>query len=183
MTVTYALLQALATETREINASKGWGESFDPEGNPDSLGSLLGLIHTEVTEALEEPKFDEALCEIGDVIVRSLDIIELIHPGWLAERGGKGFGLPSGFTPPPRDPRYPTWERDVVALHASISRAQEAFRKFQEWRYAVLCHLLISVIAPAWSIIANCGVNPESVVRRCLEKNRTRTYRHGGRRI
>ncbi|MFD1732668.1 hypothetical protein ACFSC4_31580 [Deinococcus malanensis] len=70
-------VQELATDTRAINLVNGWGTTFTMADLP----GYLALLHSEVTEAFQATPHDETACELGDVIVRALDLCELIQPG------------------------------------------------------------------------------------------------------
>lgn len=75
-------LNALAAEINEINRANGWNVISPHEWGMDGrheyrLGTLLALIHSEVSEALEavrrqdRPNFQE---ELADVLIRVLDV-------------------------------------------------------------------------------------------------------------
>lgn len=172
-----ASLQELASEARAINAANGWGTDFDPDGNRDTLPGFLALIHSEITEAWTAERPQEALRELGDVIVRCLDLGELLLPGRWAQCHPETLNI---GTPDLRDH---TWDRDLMGLHHLTSNALEDYRKVPDYKATVHdgLHLILSA---AWVIVKRYGVttDPEQVVREILAKNRLRGYRHGGRR-
>jgi len=69
-------LRTLQAECHAIATSSGWWES------PRELGTLLALVHSEVSEALEAARKDdreELAEELADVVIRVLDLAE--HEG------------------------------------------------------------------------------------------------------
>lgn len=175
-----ALLQELATEAREVNAANGWGLGFDPNNNRDTVPSYLALIASEITEAQTAPGLEAALAELGDVIIRCLDLCELLMPGYIGLRHEKRLG-PQPGVPQKFDPRYPRWERELLSLYALVSAILETYRKVDDWRPEALYRLL-SLAMHVWNVMEGLGGNPEKVIRTKLANNRTRGYRHGGRR-
>ncbi|OOV11340.1 hypothetical protein [Deinococcus sp. LM3] len=75
-------IHALATRTRQINASNDWGSDFTLAQIPQ----FLALIHSEITEAHHERDRAKRARELGDVIIRCLDLCELIQPGLIGSR-------------------------------------------------------------------------------------------------
>lgn len=72
-------LDDLAAYIREINEANGWnpiqGHQFDESRY---VASLLALIHSEVSEALEEVRVgnrEAFLEEMADVLIRTLDLV------------------------------------------------------------------------------------------------------------
>ena len=130
-------VQALASSARLVNARNGWGftEAHLMDG--------VSLVHDEVSEAFEEllgePHADP-LCaplkpwpldpdaldrlrkEIGDVIVRCLDLLEQFGPGESATHvGAAQLNLIAGAAP--ADPVYA-----LMYLHLAASRVVRAYR-------------------------------------------------------
>lgn len=170
------LLNDLATEAREINAANGWGLTF----TPDELPSYLALIHSEITEAWGADTDEAAVRELGDVIVRALDLGELLEPGcWrdrshlLSELGGSEL-------------RADTWPTMLLALHGLTSDTLEHYRKVVDWHFPVM-HTLHLLVAGTWQVMCltyhPSGLTPEPIIREILAANRARAFRHGGRRL
>lgn len=70
-------LNELALEVIEINTSKGWN-CLKPEEWDDTykVPAILGLIHSEVSEALEAFRVgdkDNFIEELADVVIRVID--------------------------------------------------------------------------------------------------------------
>lgn len=73
------MLGELAEEIRAINEANGWNV-FQEElwGDPYRLPAILGLVHSEVSEALEAFRKDDRdnfLEEMADVLIRVLDCV------------------------------------------------------------------------------------------------------------
>ena len=70
-------LEALATEIREINRANGWRVLLPEEWADDyKIPAMLGLIHSEVSEALEAFRNDDPQNfeeELADIVIRVLD--------------------------------------------------------------------------------------------------------------
>lgn len=171
------LLNDLATEARTINATNGWGLDFNPDANRDELPSYLALIHSEITEAWTADTPQEAVRELGDVIVRALDLGQLIQPGYWAECDAEYRRIRL------RDLRNESWIDTLMHLHTGTSETLERYRKEPEWRPAVLSSLY-ALVCTTWDAMRryHMGKEPEQVIREILAANRQRTYRHGGRR-
>ncbi|GGL15503.1 hypothetical protein [Deinococcus radiotolerans] len=173
------LLNDLATEAREINAANGWGLTFNPDTNPDQLPAMLALVTSEVTEAWTAAKPEKANRELGDVIVRTLDLGHLIEPGYWAECSHEVcvIGRP--------DLRADSWPLSMLQLHTLVSEALEHYRKDGDgWRPGVLNRLHV-LVATTWQTMERYHPwqTPEAVIREILAANRQRAYRHGGRRL
>lgn len=173
--MTNPLLHDLATEIREINAANGWGLDFDATQR-DTIPGYLALIHSEIAEASGARWHRDAIQELGDVIVRALDLGELLCPGHWRHCSHE-FALMSF------DPRQAKWETDLLQLHQITSEALEAYRKEAEYLPPLLGSLH-QLVATTWQHMKwyGAGQDPEKVIRDILDKNRQRGYRHGGRR-
>lgn len=170
-----SLLQELATEIRAVNAANGWGLTFNPTDNRDELPGYIALIHSEITEAWTAERDSDAVRELGDVVVRCLDLGELMQPGYWAECSHE---FTHAF-----DTREGAWANDLMELHSWASQALEQYRKVDDYRPLVL-HTLHLLTAHTWRLMERYGAGqqPEQVIREIIAKNRTRGYRHGGRR-
>jgi hypothetical protein len=174
-------LQALATEARAINAANGWGLSFKFEDVP----GYLALVHSEVTEAYTAGDVQGAARELGDVIVRALDLAELLAPGQIQPPDWPDTVAPTDLYSDVYG------ETGLLGLHVRTSEILEVFRKEPDeatarahmvWGLHTLArlaaHVMVALPLPpevrAW--------DPTAVVQEILAANRQRAYRHGGRR-
>jgi NTP pyrophosphatase (non-canonical NTP hydrolase) len=72
------MLNELSQQILKINKANGWdvAKVGDWE-NPDKISSKLCLVHSEVSEALEEVRQDDFASfseELADIIIRVLDL-------------------------------------------------------------------------------------------------------------
>lgn len=185
-------LLSAAAEIRAVNAMNGWGHAFNPHINRDTIGGYLALIHTEVTEAALEEKAAAQARELGDVIVRALDLVTLCI--------GAGATAPELYfehsldTLPETDMVNPRRVPGVMAreyLRLLIDAAMEDWRKVgtdaeptEGVRLALTAVVtrLFLVVAYAAQMIRELGGTPSVIVAEIVEKNRQRGLRHGGRR-
>lgn len=171
------LLNELATEARTINAANGWGLDFNPDTNRDEVPGYLALIHSEITEAWTAKTPREAVRELGDVIVRALDLGQLIQPGYWAGCDAEYCWIGD------RDLRAEGYPETMLRLHTLTSEALEHYRKDEEWRPALLNRLHV-LVSHAWDAMHRYSPRraPLEVIHEILAANRQRAYRHGGRR-
>lgn len=169
------ILQELATEIREVNAANGWGLDFNPTEKRDEIPGYIALIHSEITEAWQELKPAPAMREIGDVIVRCLDLGELMRPGYWADCSPE-FAFNTNHI-------EESWATDLLHLHSLASHALENYRKKEDYADGLLNRLHV-MVAHCWRIMRRYGdvTEPERIIREIIIKNRSRGYRHGGRR-
>lgn len=168
------VLQQLATEARAINAANGWGLTFGENGDQEIPG-YLALIHSEITEAWTAHGIEEAVRELGDVIVRCLDLCELLEPGALAHTQAERY-LEA-------DSPFVDWNGELLGLHALTSEALEVYRKATPFVPGLLT-TLVTTVQRTMVLMRRMvpGVDPVDTVREILAANRKRAYRHGGRR-
>lgn len=169
-------LHEFAPTIRAINAANGWAAGFTFDQTP----IFLALVHSEVTEAddeLEVRELDAYAEELGDVIIRGLDLCELLLPGAVVGVDLAGFEIDAGMGLA-RDYRL------LLDLHRHATRALQAYRKVQdedEARRAVLHHLY-GLIRLAHSMLLESERPVAEVLVGLLLNNRERGQRHGGRR-
>lgn len=71
------MLNELAKRIREDNAKRGF--KWQPE-NPYEAATLLCLIHSEVSEALEKVRDGKNYSEeLADIIIRTLDLCAMLN--------------------------------------------------------------------------------------------------------
>lgn len=173
-------IHELATRTRQINASNDWGTDFTLPQIPQ----FLALIHSEITEAHHERDRAKRARELGDVIVRCLDLCELIRPGLIGSRlttlAHHGPGLLM---------RWATRRHRSVyesSLHARTSAALETFRKAPADQMPGEVVVDLSRLICAANFVLLCeqprGTTPTALISGILDANSARGKRHGGRR-
>jgi len=167
----------LAADIRATNKANGWGEDYEPR----MLPGYLALIHSEISEAYEETQPERRAAELGDVIIRALDLGELIQPCGVAGQLANEYGMTLLNDLPTYQP--PTWRDALLRLHAVTTAALQAYRKVTPWEPEVINYLGDLVALSACTIVEQRGANPQEIVEGLIAKNKQRGYRHGGRRI
>lgn len=96
-------LNGLAQEVVAINQANGWNVIRPEEwaSNPYKVPALLALIHSELSEALEDYRHDNRTHfseEMADVVIRCLDLcggmgidLDAAVAAKLAKNRGRGF--------------------------------------------------------------------------------------------
>lgn len=171
-----ANLAALTAEIREINEANGWHE------DERNLATSSALLHSEIAEAFEAwrdhgfedqtahvsaygciPKPLGVGSELADILIRLLDTVERheFRPFWrgrdLSEVTGTKLGHISGVE---------TFPEQVNMLHNLVA---------QGYFTAILPFLL--------AVAEGAGIDLVAETHRKLAYNRTRGYRHGGKRV
>lgn len=171
-----ATIQDLATNTRAVNAANGWGLKF----TPDDIPNYIALIHSEVSEAYEAVSAPETLGELADVLIRSIDLCELLRPGELGTVAFEHLCGPP-ITLPATMPRI----KALMELNLRITAALEQYRKAHETVMVERVHGAL-IEALDWTVgcmyAVDAKASPSALVAAKIEKNRGRGYRHGGRR-
>lgn len=161
-------LHDLARLARQVNAANGWGLTFTFHDVP----GYVALIHSEIVEADRELQIEPRNRELGDVIVRAMDLAELLLPGELALRGWD-----------PGHPQSTTLPRHLLELHGHATDVLELYRKEpDEAAREQMVTLLQVLVLDAAELIAEYGGHPRQVVAEIITKNAGRGHRHGGRR-
>jgi len=172
-----------ALDIRAVNAANGWGLEYTEKEIP----GYLALIHSEISEAVMAESATERAEELCDVIIRAVDLAELIRPG--------GFGPMTWMVQSPLE----SWggqlgQAQFLSLHSRVSEILETYRKSKPWEHAEESMLmqLGSLTAVTYVLAATELPEPikgnaryvvlESLLFGKLEKNRARGWRHGGRR-
>ena len=165
-------LDAAAKLARAINAQNGWGLDFKFENVP----TYLALIHSEVTEAWLEEEPEEVARELGDVIVRCLDLGELVQPGGWADYPHGGWRLSS------EGKKVALLDAEsFLEMHEGVSAVLEIYRKQPDQATAItaLVNRLFVVADDAIWNMAALGAQHREVVASILQANAQRAYRHG----
>lgn len=162
-------LHDLARAARQVNAANGWGLTFAF----DDVPNYVALIHSEIVEADRELQIGPRNRELGDVVVRAMDLAELLLPGELAARGWD-----------PGNPPPTTLPRRLLELHGHATDVLEVYRKEpgeSQARERMVFHLQV-LIGEAVDLIGEYGGNPRQIIAEIIIKNAGRGHRHGGRR-
>lgn len=188
-------LNELAKEANQIAVDHGW---WDPE---PTFGELIALMHSELSEALEEYRADRGMVwhkveeikarypgesdvklvshkpegiavELADCIIRILD--------WCGHKDMKPDGILLNIHELHKDePEHEGPFGDFVSMmHNLLSAA--AYDSYDDYDRAIF---LCSVIYFILDGMEREGVNMESIIREKMDYNRTRPYRHGGKKL
>lgn len=173
-------IHQLATRTRQINASNDWGTDFTPAQIPQ----FLALIHSEITEAHHERDRAKRARELGDVMVRCLDLCELIRSGLIGSRlTTLWHHRPNLLTRVAVRLNRSGYE---TRLHARASAALETFRKAPADQMPGQVVVDLSHLICLANFVLLCeqprGTTPTNLISEILDANSARGKRHGGRR-
>lgn len=168
-------LNAFTPVARAINAANGWAPEFSFHQTP----VFIALIDSEINEARDEwmvHQMHAYLYELGDVIIRAMDLAELLAPGALAQEDLS----PGEYFPEESE------EFRLLELYGCSAKALQAYRKVPDWDEAhreVVRHLVVQIRLAHTMIVnrENLAYAP-FVVTDLLQANRVRGQRHGGRR-
>ena len=163
-------LHDLARLSRRINAQNGWRPHHTTHEAFQEVPELLALIHSEITEAFNEPFAAQRNRELGDVIIRALDAGILLDSTWVVAE--PTLDVPRGYL-----------GGCLLELHARTSVLLEIYRKHEEGDFdRPFQHHLQRLIDDAHSLIHEYGGDTKVILADILRANLQRGYRHGGRR-
>jgi hypothetical protein len=185
-------LPGMFAEIRAVNVEKGW------QPHDLTAGEVLSLLHSEVSEALDAyrvagfedmttraidrgagevlPKPEGVGSELADTLIRWIDNMDMfgLSPKNISEFYGR-FGFSDRFG------------ASINVLHDMISRFSIAYDSYlscplpgevEEYQ-----RFYIRIFGYLTQMAENFGVDLAAEYRRKLEFNKTRPYRHGGKRV
>lgn len=185
-------LPEMFAEIRAVNIDKGW------QPHDLTVGEILALLHSEVSEALDAYRvwdFEDGTAgsaynrggnpgakpegvgsELADVLIRWIDNMDMfgLTPADVPEGHGRfGFSDRPGHV--------------LNVLHDMISRFSFAY---DSWRSCplpgeveVYQRYYIRIFYYLEQVAENFGIDLMAEYQRKLEYNKTRAYRHGGKRV
>lgn len=190
-------LNELAKEAHQIAVDHGW---WDPE---PTFGELIALMHSELSEALEEYRAGRPMvwyeCDVSDTKCEPGQYYYTVHCcRGCGHRGHKPEGIAveladciirildlfghegEEIKPVPilRDCTRFKYGEIIGECHWMLSKAYENGR--HPAVSAVYLNRCVSYIL-AWA--AENNVNIESIIREKMDYNKTRPYRHGGKKL
>ena len=156
-------------EAYETAKNKGWHDE------PREFGTLVALMHSEVTEAFEalmpdgEDNFSE---ELADVRIRIYDCWGL-------------FNIPLANVPfRPMREGLDNGTLQMMYIHRALSRALECYRKSEKdrlWEDVAQWFAEVHVLIYEIGLAIEVDLNAEG--RAKMDKNKSRPHRHGGKRV
>jgi NTP pyrophosphatase (non-canonical NTP hydrolase) len=182
-------LAQMTAEIVENNTAKGWYEKCA------TFPEAMAMLHSEVSEALEAwrsyglqdatktpwsfidqpgevhpPKPEGVGSEFADILIRLLDDAWLFGKIDLEKAAGPGrFGVSDSFPD------------NMNTLHMLISRASVA-QEF-EWDAGDIAREFGGILVFLRQLSEKYGIDLPAEYERKMAWNRTRPYRHGGKRI
>lgn len=191
-------LNALRDEVFEINKVNGWHEE------KRSFGELIALVHSEVSEALEDYRNGKAVNEVWyEYKYKGVTIKECVSSVIEDDRNevlGKPCGIPSELADivirildicglykwdveethehsiGERELKGKTFLESISEIHLELSQAY-IYRDAAD--SALDC--LDSTIQIIEYICRQSDIDLKSIIRQKLEYNKTRGYKHGGK--
>lgn len=176
-------MEAMQRTIHALAVEKGWWETHDRD-----YGELISLIHSELSEALEEWRNNKPLkevyynasnpqkpegfpIELADAAIRILDTMaaQSFTMTWDI--------LSSARTRPPfRVEDHENVGRVIARLHLSLSDALKGERSS-----APAAAMLVPTLAILFNFAQRVNIDLENAMRMKMAYNKTRSYRHGNK--
>jgi len=172
-------IKTLAQDIHKVAVSKGFWDI------PRTIPELVCLVHSELDEAFEaynNNDFNGFTEELADVIIRLLDIME-----------GLDYHIPDSYTIEIVDygilnldmeiyytPLYNmAWiYKFLLMSHLDLTKCLELYRGKKDKE---ISSYLVQVLFRIWHL--GSQINLEEAIQRKNEFNKTRPYKHGGKRL
>ena len=162
-------LNQLRDEAHETAKSKGW------HNKPIEFGTIIGLIHTEVTEAYRATSNTHYTEELADIIIRSFDAAGL-------------YELDLNKALPKEKPfltlEGPLSHTHLLEINARISSILETYRvEGEAFQSEAIATKFAELLQYIFSLSKTFDLDIENAITAKMKANKNRTYRHGGKSI
>lgn len=192
-------LKELATEIREINEANGWDLFHEAMWHSDTnkVPAVIALIKSELDEAFDgmvDGDIGNVKEELADVLIRILDnaggfsdplgfwfaaSAQGNYVGNLSEIGAESCIIFGWELLEFESVSHAIVSFSMMEVHSEISRALEFYRGNSQPGYL---ESLGRAFHATCALMVQCfGCDPDEEVRKKLDKNRTRGFRHGGK--
>lgn len=188
-------LKLMAEDVRKLNTEKGWREPGK------TYGDYIALLHTEVGEmsdafrrwGLEDgtdhntvnadegglPKPEGIGAELADVLIRTLDTLDVVTMKWMD----------TGLGPNDRLTELPVWSMSLIIQKGLAPGPLVSFCDYASFLHRVIDRLwdnlgaFEDVLRAVVTVARRFGIDLLTEYDRKMEHNWQRSYRHGGKLI
>ncbi len=177
----------LGKEILAINKANGWNVTTPVDwAKSNKLNTICALIQSEASEALEgfrKGDLDNVAEELADVKIRVLDCLSGLEVDYDSP-SLQPVSLWKEITKVNMELPYifPSWLNILSCQLWRASASIEYAENFHVHRNCFVFYML-NYMAGIEKLAKMCGMDLDKAIRKKLEKNKTRGFKHGGKKV